>query len=89
MSAADKLREARKLIKRGWCQNHYAKNGKCCIRGALDVVGGGGNGTTLAKLMGEAIGDHQLCMWNDAAGRTKAEVLAAFDRAIALAEQQP
>lgn len=30
-----------------------------------------------------------LASWNDAPCRTQAEVLAAFDRAIELAEQQP
>jgi hypothetical protein len=34
-----------------------------------------------------SFGESQVLYWNDAAWRTQAEVLAAFDRAIELAEQ--
>ena len=37
------------------------------------------------SLFWEAIGGASIPTWSDAPNRTKAEVLAAFDRAIALA----
>ena len=96
VSAADKLREARKLIERGWCQHHYAEDAAgniaevgddaavaWCAAGALWKAG---TGIYEVGLMKRAIGGCATDAWNDAPGRTQAEVLAAFDRAIALAE---
>jgi hypothetical protein len=101
MSAvADKLREARKLIERGWCRNIQAmdKLGRdvdphdpeavCwCVYGALGAVDAINDDNVLRPLK-RAVGSPQLANWNDASERTQAEVLAAFDKAIELAEAQ-
>lgn len=100
--AANRLREARKLIERGWCQDHYAETAsgrechwlddvaaKWCILGAINHA----NGCLLFSsepeiILSGAVGRQPLGAWNDEPGRTQAEVLAAFDKAIALAESE-
>lgn len=42
---------------------------------------------TLSKFFERAIGASSIVNWNDDKDRTHAEILAGFDRAIALAEQ--
>lgn len=104
MSAvADKLREARKLIERGWCQDAYAldANGDeirendpsavCwCASGALLVdLNHPDPIVHRARMMfRRAIKNDFIPGWNDRPGRTQAEVLAAFDKAIELAERE-
>jgi hypothetical protein len=44
--------------------------------------------STAVRLFRQAIGGANIGLWNDAPGRTHAEVLDAFDRAIALAEAE-
>jgi hypothetical protein len=102
-AVATKLREARALIERGWTQEAFARgksgrvvvpNGRAavcfCAVGAIkrydhwcyDLV---------AKPLATAIGVKGVTGiydWNDAPERTQADVLAAFDRAIELAEQE-
>jgi hypothetical protein len=93
-AVADKLREARALVERGWCQHVFDQTHGdqqlFCAVGAivrvtravscyLDVVG------TLRQAVDPRGG---LYGWNDAPERTQAEVLAAFDKAIELAEAQ-
>jgi hypothetical protein len=90
-AVAGKLREARALIERGWCQWHMSTADGCvCIRGALlntfteDEEAEERQADALlhkATGFGGYLGD-----WNDTPGRTQAEVLAAFDKAIELAE---
>lgn len=98
---AEILRKARELIEtKGWTQGAYARSAKgepvdwynkraCqfCLNGALNYAEG------LAfvsydgrELIREAVGQPNTIKWNDEPTRTKAEVLAVFDRAIALAE---
>jgi hypothetical protein len=82
------LREARALIERGWCQ-HDMRNGDCvCIRGALLFTFRRWDLEMEAdKLLKVATGfQGYLGDWNDAPERTQADVLAAFDKAIELAE---
>jgi hypothetical protein len=104
-AVADKLREARALIERGWTQGHDAidragedidprmDEAACwCINGALYRAGDRDDGAE--RLLEQAIGhsgeeDFELSPvidWNDAPERTQAEVLAAFDKAITLAD---
>jgi hypothetical protein len=103
---ADKLREARALIERGWVQKDYArsKSGKVvdpansrsatcwCAAGAIGRVNGRwpNSGLLGMEQLSRAIGgdghEADILTWNDAPERTQAEVLAAFDRAIELAE---
>jgi hypothetical protein len=45
--------------------------------------------TSSHAILERAIGERFIGDWNDAPGRTHAEVLEAFDRAIALAEAAP
>jgi hypothetical protein len=97
-AVADKLREARALIERGWTQGHFARDedgypehegspdAVCwCAMGAMSAADPNDK-YGLYGALSHAIGDEMVGMWNDRIGRTKAEVLAAFDKAIALAE---
>jgi hypothetical protein len=101
MSAvADKLRKAKALIERGWTQGAFARraNGRVigyesddascfCIAGALmRVTPLISDFERLCHPLTRATGSPRLDHWNDAPGRTQAEVLAAFDKAIELAE---
>jgi hypothetical protein len=103
-AVADKLREARALIERGWVQVLVAGDAKgrsaplhsdtavvFCPYGALQRVTVADNGLygRLLELVKRAVGlgkGSSLIVWNDAPERTQAEVLAAFDKAIELAE---
>ena len=97
----DKLRAARALIAApgGWTQGASARdsNGRAivshspsavcfCSGGALFRV----NGHYLEnrEALRRAMNCDNLVDWNDVLGRTQAEVVAAFDRAIALAEEE-
>jgi hypothetical protein len=75
----------------------YSPRAVCwCAIGTLERSSPGGGRTIdwnddspLSRAMGyllEAIGQQKLHQWND--GRSHAEILAGFDRAIALAEGQ-
>jgi hypothetical protein len=109
---ADKLREARALIEKGWTQDYFAKDAKgrpdyydpssplvCyCSLGAISTAVRGYPDADanvcevreyenfLAKAIGKS-GPVGIAEWNDDPDRTQAEVLAAFDKAIELAEQ--
>jgi hypothetical protein len=84
------LIEGRERIEQGWCQGRFEAKGSFCMLGAIRYD----HQTTkwrraarkrLARALGlgqEADGNH-IPNWNDAPGRTKDEVLQAFDRAIA------
>lgn len=94
------LKKARALVARGWCQGaaararnnrrvatDHAGASRFCAWGALARAAG-------PKEHGMREATYLLCAilkvnglsdFNDAKGRTKAEVLAAFDRAIKLA----
>lgn len=87
MSDVEGLRAARDLIEKGWCQNAFRRNDKgqysYCALGACEEVFV--NDTWLRKSLGRGPGQG-IMTWNDAPGRSQAEVLELFDRAIALAE---
>jgi hypothetical protein len=105
-TVAEKLREARALVAKGWTQDADARNAAgedleevyhelgdttpvCwCAGGAIHQVAGQSSYISVAKVFGSAIGVEFIPDWNDAPGRTQAEVLQAFDRAIELAESQ-
>jgi hypothetical protein len=97
------LRAARKLIERpgSWCQKvrvcgEYGEHPtQYCSEAALDHAPGGGidkNATVRAReCFVEAVSLPAwwaVAEWNDQPNRTHPEVLAAFDRAIALAESE-
>lgn len=75
------LREARRRYEAGECEDVVI---------AIDLIWPrvGGNRLAAKKLFREAIGGHAIRDWADALGRTKLEKIAAFDRAIAIAEQE-
>jgi rhodanese-related sulfurtransferase len=96
-AVADKLREARALIERGWTQEAYSRSDDgrdalfsdaeavCwCAVGAMAEVGL----ASLCEMYFRRVIDWPggIISWNDAPERTQAEVLAAFDKAIELAE---
>lgn len=102
MSAvADKLREARALIERGWTQGAFARNGSghavtyesgdasCfCVAGALLRATNGFSEFERAVAALHAVTRKAIHKWNDAPRRTKAEVVAALDKAIQLADAE-
>jgi hypothetical protein len=97
---ADKLREARALVERGWTQNVFARTADgnatyvenaeavCfCTIGALYHVKApfGRSYSLLERAIGRgAVGS--IAGWNDRACRKQRDVLAAYDKAIELAE---
>lgn len=86
-AVADKLREARKLIERGWCQGEAQIGHQFCILGACGWASGDSDlYFDMREPLQKATGCEALSRWNDAPERTQAEVLAAFDKAIQLAE---
>lgn len=102
MSAvADNLRRARALIESGWTQKEYArgKSGRgvnelgnapvcfCALGAIRRVTRREWDNTEEAKALRAAILGRDIIDWNDAPRRTQADVLAAFDKAIELAEQ--
>lgn len=87
-SVAEVLREARSLVDtpEKWCKGTYGDGeGRHCISGTLRDVGAEEAYTFLQRTIHTA---GPLSSWNDAPERTHADVLAAFDKAIALAEAE-
>lgn len=87
---ANALRKARDYLSdpAHWCQGHYSRGDAYCVVGSLKLrephFWAHNKATSIFReVVGSSLED-----WNDAPGRTHAEVLAAFDRAIALAEQR-
>ncbi len=97
------LRAARTLIAtpERWTKRAYRKDAAgnmcepeqavCrCAEGALcDSDGTDDEWWRAYDVFRDAIGLDSIALWNDAPERTHADVLAAFDRAIALAEATP
>lgn len=89
---ADSLTEAKKLIERGWCRGEFQRGQSFCTVGAIRKV------TNqfpvredcyrlLALTIGTTVGwPSEVAHWNDKQP-SKKPVLAAFDRAIALARE--
>jgi hypothetical protein len=79
------LMAARALVERGWCQGISHDNtgsvDKYCVLGAIDQASSGDSSEAKFALR-KVVGGIYLADWNDAPERTKADVLAAFDRAI-------
>ena len=84
---ADVLRRARALIDtpEKWHQHWYEHNGSYCMMGAVRAATN--DDAEPMEFLQKATGSNYLWMWNDSAVREHHEVLAAFDRAIALAER--
>lgn len=97
------LREARKLLDRGWCQGAlalddkgskiYEKSPAACRWCLLGAIGAASNwrhapSKKAISMLRVSTEWEQPANWNDAPGRTQAEVLAAVDRAVELGEQE-
>lgn len=101
-TAVDVLRDARALVAKGWTRKAIARtetgeeaascgdiNAVCwCIFGALYAQPSGVPRQKASRIIDDVCGG-EMVSWNDAPGRTQAEVLAAFDRAIELAQPLP
>lgn len=93
MTPVEVLRKARELVSdpAHWCQGYFRCGEAYCSAGALLYT------TRDEWLEDKAYGfmlaatgqSHSISGWNDDENRTHAEVIAAFDRAIALAETSP
>lgn len=97
-SVIEVLTEARELVEHGWCQGAYAFSeegrkvgiddaglaAKVCLTCAVTFASRRTNvsPTYLYELMGLDDGFYGAVRWNDAPGRTQAEVVLLFDRAI-------
>lgn len=94
------LTEARALVEQGWTQRAWARDRfgnagmwdeptacEWCLVGALASAGFGSGYNSAWKILRELTGD-PLSAFNDAPGRTQAEVLDLLDRAIARASEQ-
>lgn len=79
------VRAKERIVERGWCQNTLeSHDGRLCLMGALgepeDLA------TSRAWECVECVTTEFFELWNDAPGRTEADVLDALDRAIRLAK---
>lgn len=91
MTTHEVLVAARNLIDRSWVGRFPSGDGEECVASALANTGGGISGeyTSAYGLLRRITGASRLSEWNDAPGRRKEEVLAAFDEAIAATAPEP
>ncbi len=97
---AETLDKARALIEKGWTQGASARgkskrqvelnspSAVCfCASGAINRAAPrfGGVYAAASEALKRAIGQRFIVAWNDAEGRTQAEVIQAFKEAAALA----
>ena len=83
------------LMENGWVQEYYRNEEKHCILGAIAFVnyisGADAEDTPESHLLRELSGVdntcHNIAWWNDRPGRTFAEVMDLFDRAILEAKE--
>lgn len=102
MSAADTLRQARAIIAdpARWTQGGWARNASgdfvdsmsrqavCwCAWAALNKPKASFNDWDMAVWTFQEVVGGYIAEWNDTPSRTHAEVLAAFDKAIEIAER--
>ena len=81
----DLLREARRLCEQHWVGRSPCGDEECMLTAAGKLHLDWSVNKKAIRLLEESIGGGLIPPWNDTPGRTKDEVLAAFDRAIALA----
>lgn len=87
MKAKEHLIAARKIIEtpeKWWRGQRKPKPGQRCIYGAIHAVEDCVARPAVYRRLQKVVGVERLNEWNDAPGRKHAEVLAAFDKAIAL-----
>lgn len=89
-STAATLRAARALIDtpEKWCQGTYYSGGRYCAAGAIrKVTGIGDEQFPILEVLNDALPHFtSILEFNDSPATTHADVLAAFDAAIRLAE---
>ena len=80
------LMKGRKRIEAGWCQGAFRMGGAVCAVGAVSEDPDDPVVSTALKVLESAFGSAvtDIPEWNDSPDRTKEEVLALYDRAIAL-----
>lgn len=99
MTPLEVLKKARELIAdpTRWAQGDYERPGPCgtrfCMLGAVYNVDGYTDvgkeaANLLAKALCTPLRRTEVVTFNDTAGRKHEEVLAAFDKAIKLAEKE-
>lgn len=95
MTTVEVLRVARARIDFGWVQGTKAvlseNTNHCCVSattGITDIPSIERRAERFVRAALDVKTDHELLAWNDRRGRTKDEVLALFDKAIALAEAE-
>jgi hypothetical protein len=81
------------LCTKGWIQGTFEKDGACCALGALgnatgDVAGCYFDEVEAEHVLRRVVPNGRIVAFNDTPGRTKEEVLEAFDQAIALASAE-
>lgn len=82
------------IVIKGWCQGQYSIGGKCCMIGAMNQVETGDpDRLTFSRAscdayraLNKVTGVLSVATFNDAPRRKLAEVLEAFDKAIAYTE---
>lgn len=86
----ERLRLGRERVAKGWCQGAFSDGERVCAVGAIIYGGPSGQDTVVGEawqvLDGAAfaIGARGVMTHNDTPGRTQEEVVALFDKAIAL-----
>jgi hypothetical protein len=91
-TTADRLRAAKALINTPdkWCKGRSRddRGRRCLMAAILDAGGSDAPRADGPRALRDVIGP-SITTWNDAPERAHGEVMAAFDRAIALAEESP
>lgn len=92
-AVAEVLRRAKERIgtPERWCQKDFRCGDKVCPVEAIRESGGSWEERfALARVVGRTgyLTTDEIARWNDVDGRTHAEVMAAFDRAIAAEEAE-
>lgn len=84
-----------KLDTHGWCQGAGINlAGQFCAMRAIEVAGAGSPSRQVPfdfipfEIFREACGNPLITVWNDAPKRTLGEVLAMFDKSIAVAQER-
>jgi hypothetical protein len=84
------LLKARDRVMRGWQQGKLGElsGGPVCLIGAVRYAcANDANYFAALDFLYDAISIQDVIGWNDTPGRTQAEVVAALDRAVKLAEE--
>jgi hypothetical protein len=81
--ATQALIEGRQQIEAGWCQGIARMAGAVCTAAAVS------HSLNAIQMLYRALGHERIVDFNDAADRTKEDVLDLYDRAIALSLNAP